>query len=216
MTLQRLHLALLLFVLGAGPCALNARADAITGASFTWQYYFDGGALSASSPGSVTNGSFSGGSDGGQFVEPTGPDTSAAIFNVDSTDTTISFDYSPYSSSGSAGDIWNNLQVLSLSPLIYNGIAVDLTSAGESFESVTVDPSTNMTGFSSSNIYFSDDEIQVNWSGLGYSNSTEVVLDVSLESSSDNPPGAPEPGTFVSLAGGVGALMLLARRRRSA
>jgi hypothetical protein len=50
---------------------------------------------------------------------------------------------------------------------IYNGIAVDLTSSG-TITSVIVDPLTSMAGFTSSNFGFTDDQIEVDWSGLSF------------------------------------------------
>lgn len=183
-----------------------AAAQGLSGSDLGWQYYAGGGALAASVDGSVTSGEFIAGSGSGEFIEPTdgGP---LPIFDIGATDTTISFDYSPTASASS----WSN-SPLSLTPTIYNGIAIDLLSSG-GFEDVTVDPLTNMDGFGSGNISFTADQIQVNWEGLSFDSSTDVILDVTLDAG--DPPATPEPATFVLLAPIFGGL-LLARRRTAA
>ena len=92
---------------------------------------------------SNTNGSFvdTGSGVGGTFIEPLTDSPDLTIFNIDATDSTITFDYSV----GPASDSWSGSR-LSLAPTIDNGVAINLYSAG-TFLSVSIDPATNMPGF---------------------------------------------------------------------
>ncbi|HML18351.1 MAG TPA: PEP-CTERM sorting domain-containing protein, partial [Bryobacteraceae bacterium] len=58
-------------------------------------------------------------------------------------------------------------------------------------------------GFNSSDLSFTASQIQVNWAGLSFSTSTEVVLDVTTSS-------VPEPATFALIGS---ALLLLGASR---
>jgi len=201
---------LALMVLSTGVVSMPAKASGLTGSTLEWQYYAGGGAL-ANNAGSNTSGSFMDtGSGGGEtFIEPLVASPDITVFNIDATDSTITFDYSV----GPGADQWSG-SPLSLAPTIYNGIAVDLGSAG-SFSSVTIDGATNLSGFGAGDLSFTASQIEVNWSGLDFTNglvsapATIVVLDVTL--SATNP--APEPGTvFLLLAAGVLSLPKLAAR----
>jgi hypothetical protein len=161
------------------------RADAdLIGSTLGWQYYGGGGPYDSGTNGTETNGSFTdNGGVGGTFIEPTdeGP---LPVFNIDADDTAITFDYSVDEAPGP----WSS-SPLSLTPTIFNGIAIDLLSGG-SFNTVSIDPATNMAGFGASNISFTANQIEIDWENLAFTTSTVVVLDV------NDPPGAPEPGTF--------------------
>ena len=191
-----------LFVLAmwvAGP--MSARADAdMMGSTLEWRYYAGGGALPPSIvglpiEGGVTGGSFvDNGGIGGEFIEPT-DDGPLPVFDIEADGTTITFDYSV-----STPSLWSS-SPFSLTPTIYNGIAIDLLSAG-SFVGVSVDPVTNMAGFGASNVSFTSDQIEVDWQGLAFATSTAVTLDVNYSTSGSVT--APEPGmcglVFVSLS----------------
>jgi hypothetical protein len=184
-------LVILLSVAGLVPVTADA---GLIGSDLGWQYYAGGGALGTSVgdvsvPGSVTGGSFiDSGGFGGEFIEPTLNEDSEPValpvFDIDADDTTVTFDYSVSTPSS-----WSN-SPLSLSPTIYNGIAIDLLSAG-SFEDVTLDPATTMSGFSASNFSFTGDQIEIDWSGLSFDTSTVVTLDVTYSETS----ATPEPAT---------------------
>lgn len=180
--------AFFVLVLGAGTVPV-ASASGLLDSSLSWQYFAGGTAYNPGTEGSVTNGIFLNGL-GGTFTEP----GTLEFFTVSDTDTTISFDYSPYYATDGS---WSS-SPLSLAPTIYNGVAIDLLS-DESFASVVIDPVTNMTGFSASNLSFTGNEIQLDWSNLSFNTSTVVTLDVSFSNSN----GTPEPGTrslmFLSL-----------------
>jgi hypothetical protein len=182
-------LVLLLSVAGLVP----ARADSLLGSNLGWQYYAGGGPLSTSVgdvpvPGSVTSGSFIDSDDlGGEFIEPTLNDTepdALSVFDIYADGTTVTFNYSVSTPSS-----WSN-SPLSLSPTVYNGIAINLLSAG-SFADVSIDSATNMTGFDSSDLSFTADQIQVDWGGLDFDTSTVVTLDVTYSATG----AVPEPGT---------------------
>lgn len=192
MALSKGSVLFTLFILGTGLTAVRADAGLI-GSELGWQYYAGGGALDPAVgdvpvPGSVTSGSFTdSGGLGGEFIEPTLNDSvpdALPVFDIYADDTTITFDYSVSTPSS-----WSN-SPLSLTPTIYNGIAINLLSAG-SFASVSIDPATNMTDFDSSDLSFSAGQIQVNWAGLDFDTSTIVELDVTTGTTS----AAPEPGT---------------------
>jgi hypothetical protein len=181
-----------LFLSVAGLLPVTANAG-LLGSDLGWQYYAGGGALPTAVgdvpvPGSVTSGSFidSGGL-GGEFIEPTLNDTepdALPVFDIYADDTTITFDYSVSTPSS-----WSS-SPLSLTPTIYNGIAINLLSAG-SFASVSIDSATNMVDFDASDLSFTDDQIQVNWADLDFDTSTVVTLDVTYSEIS----AVPEPGT---------------------
>lgn len=178
MTIRKLAGQLILVISIAGPMAVHAHADLI-GTTLSWQYYGGGGPWD---PGTETSGTFvDDGGVGGTFVEPTdaGP---LPVFNIDADATTITFDYSVDEATGP----WSS-SPLSLSPTIFNGIAIDLDSPG-SFEAVTIDPATNMAGFGASNISFTGNQIEVDWEDLAFSTSTIVELDVTTN--------APEPASW--------------------
>jgi hypothetical protein len=173
----------------------GASASGLLDSSLSWQYYAGGTAYNPGTEGSVTSGTFVDGV-GGTFTEP-GP---LEFFTVSDTDTTITFDYSPYYATDGS---WSS-SPLSLAPTIYNGVAIDLSS-GESFANVVIDPATNMTGFSASNLSFTGNEIQLDWSDLPFSTSTIVTLDVSFST--------PEPGTRSLMVLTLFVVGLIRRRR---
>jgi len=156
----------------------------ITGDQLQWDYYYGGGLL--------TNG-------GNTWTVPGSGGNFLGYFDVDADANSITFDYTYESET-----TWSS-SPLSLAPTIYNGIAINLIS-GAPFTSVTVDPATNMFGFSASDISFTGSQIQVDWSNLPFDQSTIVKLDINNSSS------VPEPCTW-ALAG-VGAIALLTARKQ--
>jgi hypothetical protein len=165
----------------------------LIGSTLQWQIYGGGDAYNPGGTGVYTNGTFVD-SDGvgGAFIEP-GQMGGApvTVFNIDATDTTITFDYSVTG----ATSPWSGSPSISLSPTIYTGIAINLLSAG-SFTAVSIDPATNMAGFGTSDLSFTGSQIQVNFADLPFSTDTVVTLDVTTSGAAS---GAPEPGTVFLL-----------------
>jgi hypothetical protein len=97
---------------------------------------------------------------------------------------------------------------LGVNGITFNGFVItDETSSP--ITDVTVDPATNLAGFTSANITFTGDQIFVDWPGLQGNTSTVVSLDVAG--------GTPEPSTFGLLAAGLAGLAAcLGRTRRKA
>ena len=150
------------------------------GDTLGWQYYAYGGAYNfGGSPGSCT---ITKKTDCGKFFRD---------FKILVSAKSITFSYRP---SGSGGT-WST-SVLSLAPTIYNGVAINLTSSNSVIKSVTIDPKTNMSGFDSSRLGFTGNQIQVDWQNLSYNSQTIVKLDVTTKtvpslhvpSFTDNPP----------------------------
>lgn len=174
--------------------SVPAKADLI-GSTLSWQYYAFGGVLVGVN-----------GPEGGTFVDNGGiggtfetDPSEPQYFNIIADGSSITFDYSP----ATAGT-WT-LSQLSLAPTIYNGIAIDMVS-GPAFDSVTIDPATNMVGFDASRFSFTGNEIQVDWQGLSYDASTIVKLDI-------NSTPVPEPKAGLLLATGLAALVVVERLR---
>ncbi|HEY3826231.1 MAG TPA: hypothetical protein VGL82_16810 [Bryobacteraceae bacterium] len=198
MAIRKVVGQLILVVSIAGPMAVQARADMI-GTSLSWQYYGGGGPWDPGTPGTETSGTFvdDGGVEG-TFIEPTeaGP---LPVFNIDADDTTITFDYSVDEATGP----WS-ASPLSLSPTIFNGVAINLESPG-SFGTVSIDPVTNIAGFGASNFSFTGNQIEVDWENLEFSPSTIVRLDVTMA--------APEPTTWKLMFASIFGIALVCRSR---
>ncbi len=162
------------------------------GSTLSWQYYFGGG------PSGGTTTFVDNGGSGGNF---------SGYFDIIANNTSVIFDYSGFTGGSSS---WSP-SALSLSPTIFNGIAVNVVS-GPAITSLTIDPSTNLVGFNNSKISFTANQIQVDWQGLAFSNATLVKLN--LTGSRSN--AIPEPGTVALFAGSLvtGAGFLIKRRRR--
>jgi hypothetical protein len=165
-----------------------AFAGNITGDTVNWQYYAYGGAYGSGSSFTVPCSAC------GTFMD---------YFLIDASANSITFDYSVYSD---ADPLWSS-STLSLSPVIYNGIDLQF-SGGSSITSVSIDPATNMAGFNESDLYFTGNEIQVNWADLPFDSSTVVTLDVNGTSTV-----VPEPSSLVLLGSGLLAIVGGMRRR---
>ncbi len=119
------------------------------------------------------------------------------VATADFSDTNILFDY--YTNANWATGSFNGFRVWDI-----NGVI-------PAFTSVTVNPATNMVGFSAANITFDADNIYVNWQGLAMNPSTIVSLDINGGGGSVG--SVPEP-TSIALLGMGGIGLVLARTRR--
>src|SRR5262245_6195402 len=105
-----------------------------------WQYWFDGQAYTPPYT-FVANG-------GNGGVVGTFTDGFYVYFNIIVNANSITFDYS----ARTGGSTWLP-GTLALPPTIHNGIAIDML-LGPEFQSVTIDPVTNMVGFDGSRVSF--------------------------------------------------------------
>jgi hypothetical protein len=190
--MRRINLILLALLIGAA-FPLSALAGNITGDTVNWQYYAYGGAYTYAYGGGTTSGSFA--------VPCTSCGNFDGYFLIDSGPNSITFDYSEYTGS----PVNWAASALSLSPDIYNGI--DLLFTGGSITSVSIDAATNMAGFNLSDVYFTGNEIQVNWANLPFDSSTIVTLDVNGTAAT------PEPGSLALLGSGLLASIGFMRRK---
>lgn len=93
----------------------------------------------------------------------------------------------------------------------FNGwVLSDLTNNLSAITGVTINPLTNMSGFSASNLIWDADSITVNWQGLSFDPDTFVSLDVAFAQSA-----VPEPGTWAMMLLGFSAIGFAMRRRKS-
>ncbi len=180
--------ALSLLTFGA---TTSAKAQFL-GSTLSWQYYFGGSAFTGATTFTDNGGS------GGNF---------SGYFDIIADDTSVTFDYSKFTGGSTS---WS-ASGLSLSPTIFNGIAVNVVS-GPAITSLTINPSTNLVGFDNSRISFTANQIQVDWQTLAFSNATLVKLNLTGPRSN----ATPEPGTVALFAGSffTGAGLLLKRRHR--
>lgn len=93
----------------------------------------------------------------------------------------------------------------------FNGFHVfDLNGTIPAIVSVTINPATNLAGFTASRITFDADNIWVDWGGLSFDGETVVSLDVLPEGATP----VPEPAQLLLLGAGLAAVAARVRRRR--
>jgi hypothetical protein len=164
----------------------TASAQSLDGATLDYQYYYP----NSSSP--------YGGADNGSFVVGPGVEVSNiadSTGTIDISGTNILVDFSGDSS-------WNSAA--------FNGwILSDQTDSLAAILGVTINPATNMSGFSLSNISWTGDTIAVNWQGLAFNPDTVVSLDVVTSQGA-----VPEPATWAMMLLGFGAAGTAIRRSR--
>ena len=92
----------------------------------------------------------------------------------------------------------------------FNGwILSDQSDSLAAILGVSIDPASNLAGFSLSNISFTENQIAVNWQGLSFTESTILSLNVTFGSTA-----VPEPGTWAMMLLGFGAAGFALRRGR--
>ena len=160
-----------------------AGAQSFDGSTLNYQYYYDTPYADAS------NGSFA----VGPGLEV--PNVADGVATLDVSGSNILVDYTQSS-------VWGGLA--------FNGwILSDQTDSLAAILGVTIDPSTNLAGFSLSNISFTDNSITVDWRGLSFTDVTVVSLNVSFGDTA-----VPEPSTWAMMLIGFGAAGLVLRRGR--
>jgi hypothetical protein len=166
---------------------LDRAKAGLLGSTLRWRYYAFGGAHDVSHI-FVADGSM-----GGTFNP---------YFNIIADDASLRFDYAPFD--GTSGRVWTD-SPLSLAPTIRNGIAIDVVE-GDGFRGISISPETNMKGFNASRLSFTERQLQVDWMGLAFSNSTLVKLEVVT---------VPEPSSIALLAiAAAGAVVMRSYRQR--
>jgi hypothetical protein len=169
-----------LFLVLITGCAAHAYAGLI-GSEVTSQYYDYGGPYNAQgSPVSFTaNGT----------VQQTFCSACQEGFNLTVTDNVIE-----YVLFGSGGDWSTSIPSLDSGGLyIANGNL--LTFSGVTITGVTLDPSSNVPGFTAANVTFNANNVAIDWAGLsGIAPGDQVFLDVTT-----GPATAPEPATWMTM-----------------
>lgn len=122
------------------------------------------------------------------------------FLDVDITDTGLRLSFSKTAAGGSPA---------------FSGIRLsDINSTIAAFTSVTVKPTTTLSGFGTSNVTFDSDNVFVNLSGLNPIQGN--LIDININASSIDPTAidVPEPASVFTALSALG-VVLLARRRRS-
>jgi hypothetical protein len=163
-----------------------AGAQTFDGSTLNYQYYFPN---SGTPYPDADNGSFV----VGPGVEVTNVSDNRATLDISGSNILIDFTNSSN---------WG--------PAEFNGwILSDQTDSLAAILGVSIDPSTNLSGFSLSNISFTGDSITVNWPGLVFTGSTIVSLNVTIGDAT-----VPEPSTWAMMLLGFGAAGIALRRGR--
>jgi hypothetical protein len=100
----------------------------------------------------------------------------------------------------------------SFSAATFNGVSVQDLTNPTAFTSFSIDPSTDIAGFTSSNVSIQSGILFINYEGLSTPLNSRAVVDFSGGSNSP----VPEPSTITLLLLGSGTLTTLIRRRMTA
>jgi hypothetical protein len=93
-------------------------------------------------------------------------------------------------------------------PAAFNGFVLENLS--KSFGTISLSSMTNMVGFTTANFVASGSLLTVNWQGLTFTPSTQVIFNVATLAA------VPEPETYAMLLAGFGLVGAVARRRSKA
>jgi hypothetical protein len=163
-----------------------AIAQSFDGATLNYQYYFPNSGTPYSA---ADNGSFV----VGPGIEVTNVSDDRATLDVAGSNIFIDF-----------------VDSSNWGPATFNGwVLSDQTDSLSAILGVSIDPTTNLGGFSLSNISFTGDSIIVNWQGLSFTDSTVVSLNVAFGEAA-----VPEPSTWAMMLLGFGAAGFALRRGR--
>jgi hypothetical protein len=103
-----------------------------------------------------------------------------------------------------------NIYFPSTEYVVFTGwVLLDVFKEIDSFYSVSISSATNMVGFDASRIFFDDDSIRVDFSGLYFNDNTVLSLDINVE-----PAPVPEPGSIVLLGMGLVSLAIYRSKRK--
>lgn len=181
-----MRLGLLCAIAAAGLLSSQARAAGFSGSTVNFQYDFP----SATTPYLYA--------DNGDKVVSSGLEVNhiAFVANLDiaATNISVTFNTTTY---------WTNAS--------FNGWVIsDQIDNLSAITGVTINPLTDLAGFTQSNIVWDANSIAVNWQGLAFDPSTVFSLDVAFA-----PPvsGVPEPDTWAMMLLGFGAIGFSMRRR---
>lgn len=163
-----------------------AGAQSFDGSTLTYQYYF---------PNSTTPYPAA---DNGPFVVGPGIEVTNVADGVATLDVSGSNIFIDFVSTSFWGTTTFNGWVLS-----------DETDNLAAILGVSIDPATNMSGFSLSNVSFTGDAITVNWQGLSFTDSTVVSLNVDFGDTV-----VPEASTWAMMLLGFGVAGFMLRRGR--
>lgn len=169
----------------AGSCSLSAMAG-LAGSSAVANYYFNGGVYASSFASGTVNGSSL-----GTFTDFGGP-----LFTLGVSNSQVIVNFVQTSGWNSSGASLNSNGLY-----VDNGFAIFFTGAPQ-ITGVSVNASTNMSGFGAPNVTFNSGAIAIAWQNLSFTSSTLVVLDVAT---------VPAPGAVALLAAAAASG---SRRRR--
>jgi hypothetical protein len=131
-----------------------------------------------------------------------GEEWSSDLFSIDADDSFITISGSSLSSSGSSFFTGS-----------FNGwIFTDVSESIDDITGVTIDSTTSLTGFDSSNISFTQNSISLNFAGITYSD-LFVKVNVDFGSTRSARSAVPEPSIIALFGLGLAGLGLAHRRR---
>ena len=90
----------------------------------------------------------------------------------------------------------------------FNGF--ELANLSKNFGAITLNSMSNMVGFTNANFSASGNLLTVNWQGLSFTQSTQVIFNVAALAP------VPEPETYAMLLAGMGVIGAVARRKAKA